>query len=165
VAFFKLVFHFSRKLIAFYLVVNTTISINVVQSWTNSSVALRTIEKSALIFNGQAIWNDISSNSFYIWGGAAWYRKNFPQIRSGGSTQTEMEGAHGALKSLETLGSSTACSALLKEPMLTAKILAFWWADGPAAGLMPHYPLPLPFRFPILCHSIWPQNSGVMTQT
>jgi hypothetical protein len=67
------VFHFGRKLIAFSLAVNATISINVAQSWTNSLVVLRTIEKSAPIFNNEAIWTDISSNSFYIWGGSAWF--------------------------------------------------------------------------------------------
>ena len=108
-AFFKLVFHFGRKLIAFYLAVNETISINVAQSWTNSSVVLRTIEKSAPIFNNEAIWTDISSNSFYIWGGSAWFGVVVPQDQiwrfdtdgdGGGSWSTEIPGNPAVFDSL-----------------------------------------------------------------
>jgi len=95
------VFRFCRNLIVFPLAVNNTISINVAQSWTNSSVVLRSIDKSAPTFDNQAIWTDISSNSFYIWGGSAWFGIDVPldQIwrfdtdgNGGGSWTTESPG-------------------------------------------------------------------------
>jgi hypothetical protein len=39
---------------------------------------LRAIEKSAPTFDSQAIWTDISSKSFYIWGGRAWFGIDVP---------------------------------------------------------------------------------------
>ncbi|KAK2602436.1 hypothetical protein N8I77_008966 [Diaporthe amygdali] len=51
--------------------VSSTLSINLREDWTNSTVPIQVIPKSAPVLNSQAIWSDESTNSFWIWGGAA----------------------------------------------------------------------------------------------
>ncbi|KAK7910925.1 kelch repeat protein [Apiospora marii] len=49
--------------------VNTTLSIPISSSWTNETVALRSIPKSAPPQNAPITWVDTSTSSFYGWGG------------------------------------------------------------------------------------------------
>ncbi|KAL2290544.1 hypothetical protein FJTKL_15608 [Diaporthe vaccinii] len=50
---------------------SSTLSISLRESWTNSTVPIQVIQKPAPLLNSQAIWTDESTNSFWIWGGAA----------------------------------------------------------------------------------------------
>lgn len=49
--------------------VNSTISIDMSKSWTNSEVVLRTIERPWAPKANQAIWTDTEEGAFYVWGG------------------------------------------------------------------------------------------------
>ncbi|KAJ9139468.1 Kelch repeat protein [Pleurostoma richardsiae] len=51
--------------------VNSTLSISLKESWTNATVPINNITKQAPVLNSQAIWTDSSSDSFWIWSGAA----------------------------------------------------------------------------------------------
>jgi hypothetical protein len=57
-----------------HLQVNSTLSIDLGQSWTNSSVVIKTTPKSttgAPLLSGQALWIDSIANVFVAWGGTA----------------------------------------------------------------------------------------------
>jgi hypothetical protein len=53
--------------------VNTTLSINLKESWTNTTVAMKSTKKDAPLFNSQATWRDAAGKAFYIWGGVTSY--------------------------------------------------------------------------------------------
>ncbi len=65
--------HLSILNTTFDWVVNDTLSIPLSQSWTNSTVPINVIPKTAAVFDGAALWTDQSRNSFYMWGGQAPY--------------------------------------------------------------------------------------------
>ena len=79
------------------LPVNETYSIDLSQSWTNSSVEIKTIPKSAPVLNNEALWIDESGETAYAYNGGLsaallnWYEASPPvnslwQIKpSGGS--------------------------------------------------------------------------------
>lgn len=48
---------------------NNTYSIDLTSSWTNQTVAFKTIEKTAPVLNYVKLWKEKSSNSFYAYGG------------------------------------------------------------------------------------------------
>lgn len=48
---------------------NTTLSIDLRSSWTNSSVTINSISKNAPVLNEEWLWNDPDGNTFYVWGG------------------------------------------------------------------------------------------------
>ncbi|CAJ2512891.1 Uu.00g010100.m01.CDS01 [Anthostomella pinea] len=49
--------------------VNSTLSISLKESWTNETVELRSIPKTAPLLSKQIHWTDPSTSSFYTWGG------------------------------------------------------------------------------------------------
>lgn len=55
--------------------VNGTISISLETSWTNTSVALKNVEKpsSAPHLGRQSVWRDPTGKGFYVWGGVTSY--------------------------------------------------------------------------------------------
>ncbi|KAI1632010.1 hypothetical protein F4809DRAFT_125862 [Biscogniauxia mediterranea] len=52
-----------------YVAVNTTLSLSLKESWTNDTVELRSIPKTAPLLNKQIYWTDLSTSSLYAWGG------------------------------------------------------------------------------------------------
>ncbi|KAK0381984.1 kelch repeat protein [Colletotrichum limetticola] len=58
--------------------VNSTLSICLEQSWTNSSVTMTSTPKNGPKLNWQAIWRDPSSTGFYVWGGMTSYSDTPP---------------------------------------------------------------------------------------
>jgi hypothetical protein len=115
------------------MAVNNTISINVAQSWTNSSVALRAIDKSAPTFDSQAIWTDISSKSFYIWGGRAWFGIDVPLDQI---WKFDTDGHGGGSWSTESAGNPAVFDNLIRPAegaYANSKDTGFWvggWAGG-----------------------------------
>ncbi|KAL2874548.1 hypothetical protein SGCOL_010322 [Colletotrichum sp. CLE4] len=55
------------------VIVNSTLSISLKRSWTNSSITMTSTPKKGATFNKQAMWRDPSSNAFYVWGGMMSY--------------------------------------------------------------------------------------------
>ncbi len=51
------------------IVVTTTWSIDLTESWTNETVQLRSVPKTAPLLSKQIHWTDPSANSLYVWGG------------------------------------------------------------------------------------------------
>ncbi|KAI5918600.1 hypothetical protein F4810DRAFT_566507 [Camillea tinctor] len=52
-----------------YDAVNTTLSLSLKESWTNDTVELRSIPKTAPLLNNQIYWTDLTTSSLYAWGG------------------------------------------------------------------------------------------------
>ena len=61
--------------------VNNTYSIDLTKSWTNTSVVLNQITKTAPFLSGQVLWADEERATFYSWGGAEsagdWYPSDY----------------------------------------------------------------------------------------
>lgn len=54
--------------------VNTTLSLPINEAWTNDSVTLRSIAKTAPAQDQQVLWSDPANSAFYTWGGmTAWF--------------------------------------------------------------------------------------------
>ncbi|KAK1729976.1 hypothetical protein CaCOL14_004002 [Colletotrichum acutatum] len=58
--------------------VNSTLSISLKRSWTNSSVTMTSTPQNGPKLSKQAIWRDPSSNGFYVWGGTMAYFDKSP---------------------------------------------------------------------------------------
>ncbi|KAI1373689.1 hypothetical protein F4677DRAFT_215189 [Hypoxylon crocopeplum] len=51
--------------------VSSTLSLSLNETWTNETVELRSIPKTAPLLDQQIYWSDYSINTFYTWGGTA----------------------------------------------------------------------------------------------
>ncbi|KAK9414399.1 putative Kelch repeat-containing protein [Seiridium unicorne] len=97
-------------------VVNSTLSLPLNEAWTNSSVTLRSIKKSAPLQDQQVLWSDSSTSSFYTWGGmTAWNGAaveneiwKFTADGSGGGewSQVSVSNTVAFTSSIRTLGSA-----------------------------------------------------------
>ncbi|KAF6832605.1 kelch repeat protein [Colletotrichum musicola] len=106
--------------------VNSTLSINLSQSWSSSTVSIRTIPKSAMTMTGQALWNH--DGVLYIWGG---HVPNFQGEVLGppASWKFTTDGRGGGSWSEDTPNNPTEFNELLRSEdgsFVTTPSAAFW---------------------------------------
>ncbi|KAK1776751.1 hypothetical protein QBC45DRAFT_356772 [Copromyces sp. CBS 386.78] len=81
---------------------NSTLSIDISQSWTASTVETKaTPKKGPVALSDQAIWNDPSGDGFYIYGGRAPYTINQDKITKDGIWKFTVDGKGGGTWTLE----------------------------------------------------------------
>ena len=90
---------------------NSTLSISLKDSWTNSSVSVRSIPKAAPLFNSEAAWRDPSANAFYVWGGTTAY---FAQPAAIGLWKFTADGVGGGSWSSVTPSNIVSFSSLVR---------------------------------------------------